>query len=66
MQYFTRLSSNKILTSVMWLFQQKQKVLGDYNNSQPTVSLVFKRHIRHGKKQKESLPEIDNAYLKEK
>ena len=64
MQYFTRLSSNKILTSV--LFQQKQTVLYDYNNSQPTMSLVFKRHIRHGQKTERMLPKIDNAYLKEK
>ena len=63
---FTRLSSNKILTSV--LFQQKQKVLGDYNNgSQPTMSLVFKRRIRHGQKnRKNRFLKLIDAYLKKK
>lgn len=66
MQYFTWLSSNKILTSV--LFQQKQKVLGDYNNgSQPTMSLVFKRRIRHGQKnRKNRFLKLIDAYLKKK
>ena len=65
MQYFTRLSSNKILTSV--LFQQKQTVLYDYNNSQTTMSLVFKRHIRHGQKnRKNRFLKLIDAYLKKK
>ena len=65
MQYFTRLSSNKILTSV--LFQQKQTVLYDYNNSQPTMSLVFKRRIRHGQKnRKNRFLKLIDACLKKK